>query len=358
MAENSDKFLEFDLKLRQGDFDLDVAGQFSNGITAIFGPSGAGKSTLLACLSGMTEPHDGFIRLGRQTLFSSSERVRTPPQTRRVVMVFQDGMLFPHKTVRENIEYGYRIMPTEQRTVDPDELCKFLRIDELLDRYPETLSGGERQRVALARSVATSPKLLLLDEPVASLDLGLRNEVVSYLKQVHERYAIPMVYVSHSLSDVMALSANALVLERGRAKSFCPVVDLVAEMVSSTRVGRSDIDNLFVGTVSESGSIRIGNIDVVAQSSNLQPGQRVTTSISASDIMLALKRPEAISARNVLSGVVRRVERGEFGAFAFVDAGAEFVVELTSEAVDQLSVEPGLDVYVVFKTSSITITAG
>ncbi len=357
MVESSDKFIQFDLKLRQGDFTLDVAGQFSNGITAVFGPSGAGKSTLLACLAGMNEPDDGFIKMNGQTLFSSSERVRTPPQTRRVVMVFQDGMLFPHKTVRENIEYGYRIMPIEQRTIDPDELCQFLGIDELSDRYPETLSGGERQRVALARGVATSPRLLLLDEPVASLDIGLRNEVVSYLKQVHEKYAIPMVYVSHSLSDVMVLAANALVLERGRAKSFGPVVDLVAEIVSSTRVGRSDIDNLFAGTVSESGAIRIGEIEVIAQSSNLKPGQRVTASISASDIMLALKRPEAISARNILRGVVRRVERGEFGAFAFVDAGAEFVVELTSDAVDQLGIEPGLDVYVVFKTSSITITA-
>ena len=357
MVESFDKFLEFELKLRQGSFNLDVAGQFSNGITAVFGPSGAGKSTLLACLAGMAEPDDGFIKLDGQTLFSSSERVRTPPQTRRVVTVFQDGMLFPHKTVRENIEYGYRMTPIAQRTVDLDELCKFLRIDELLYRYPETLSGGERQRVALARSTATSPRLLLLDEPVASLDLALRNEVVSYLRQVHERYAIPMVYVSHSLSDVMALAANALVLERGRAKSFCPVVDLVSEIVSSTRVGRGGIDNLFVGTVSVSGAVHIGDIDVIPQASNLQAGQRVTASISASDIMLALKRPEAISARNVLSGVVQRVERGEFGAFAFVDAGADFVVELTAEAVDQLGVEPGLDVYVIFKTSSITITA-
>ena len=356
MVESLDKFLEFDLKLRQGDFDLNVATQFSNGITAVFGPSGAGKSTLLACLAGMVEPDDGFIKLDGQTLFSSTEKVRIPPQTRRVVMVFQDGMLFPHKTIRENIEYGYRMMPIEQRIVDPDELCGFLQIMPLLDRYPDTLSGGERQRVALARGVATSPRILLLDEPVASLDLGLRNEVVSYLRRVHERYRIPMVYVSHSLSDVMALATNALILEQGRAKSLGPVVDLVAEVVSSTRVGSNAIDNLFIGTVSASGAIRIGDIEVIPQAGNLRIGQRVTASISASDIMLALKRPEEISARNVLSGAVRRVERGEFGAFAFVDAGAEFVVELTVEAVDQLGVEPGLDVYVVFKTSSITIT--
>ena len=358
MVDAPKNFLEFDLKLRQGAFKLDVSAQFSNGITAVFGPSGAGKSTLLACLAGMVEPDAGFISMDDQILFSSTQQVKTPPHTLRAVMVFQDGMLFPHKTVRENIDYGYRLTPAELRTVNPDELCEFLRIEPLLDRYPETLSGGERQRVALARGVATSPRLLLLDEPVASLDVSLRNEVVSYLKQLHERYRIPMVYVSHSLSDVMALATNALVLERGKAKSFGPVVDLVAEVVSSSRLGRDDIDNLFVGTVSPSGAIQIDDIEIIPQAGDHQTGQRVTASISASDIMLALKRPEAISARNILRGVVQRVEQGKFGAFAFVDAGPEFVVELTSEAVDALGIKTGLEVYVVFKTSSITITAG
>ena len=358
MASPPAAVLDFDLKLRQGDFVLDVAGQFRDGITAIFGPSGAGKSTLLACLSGMVAPDAGYVTLGGETLFSSSEGVRRTPQSLRAVMVFQDGMLFPHMTVGENIRYGYRFTPPDLRVIDPNELCEFLGIGGMLNRYPETLSGGERQRVALARGVATSPRLLLLDEPVASLDIRLRNEVVTYLRRVHERYGIPMIYVSHSLSDVMALAPQALVLERGKVKSFGPVVDLVADVASSTRVGRDDIDNLYVGTVQDSGAIRIGEVEITAQSGDRRPGDRVTVSISASDIILALERPQMISARNIFRGMVRHVELGEYAAFAFVDAGVEFVVELTSEAVEALGVESGSEVYVIFKTSSITITVG
>ncbi len=358
MADPQAPILDFDLNLRLGDFNLDVAAQFSDGITAVFGPSGAGKSTLLACLAGMIAPDSGHVMLRSETLYSSSEGIHRTPQSLRTVIVFQDGMLFPHKTVRENIEYGYHLTNPDIRVIDPDELCDFLEIANLTDRYPATLSGGERQRVALARGVATSPRLLLLDEPVASLDIRLRNEVVSYLKRLHERYAIPMVYVSHSLSDVMALAPKALVLEHGSVKSFAPVVDLVAEMASTTRVGRDDIDNLLVGAVAESGAIRIGDVEIVSQISDYQPGQQVAASISASDIILALNRPEGISARNILHGAVQRVEVGDFAAFAFVDAGPEFVVELTPEAVEALNIRRGQDVYLVFKTSSITVTAG
>ena len=350
--------LDFDLKLRRGDFDLEVAAQFFEGITAVFGSSGAGKSTLLACLAGMITPDAGHISMGGEVLFSSSAGVHPAPQSLRIAMVFQDGMLFPHKTVRQNIEYGYRLTNPELRVIDPDELCDFLEIHNLMHRYPTTLSGGERQRVALARGVAMSPRLLLLDEPVASLDIRLRNEVVSYLKRVHERYDIPMVYVSHSLSDVMALARTVLVLERGRVKSFGPVVDLVAEMASTTRMGWYDIDNLFVGTVSETGTVSIGEVELVCHTSAYFVGQQVTASISASDIILALNCPDGISARNILRGVVQRIEVGEFAAFAFVDAGAEFVVELTPEAVEVLDIKPGQDVHMIFKTSSITVTAG
>ena len=351
-------FLEFEFKLRQGNFELDVSAQFSDGITAVFGPSGAGKSTLLACLAGMIMPDSGHVRLDGETLFASHEGIQRAPQSMRLAMVFQDGMLFPHMTVRENVEYGYRLTSPEHRVIDPVELCRFLGIDGMLDRYPSTLSGGERQRVALARGVATSPRLLLLDEPVASLDIRLRNEVVTYLKRVHERYSIPMVYVSHSLSDVMALAPNALVLERGKVKSFGSVVDLVAEMASLTRIDRGDIDNLFVGTVQANGAISVGDVEVAARSDGYRAGDRVTVSISSSDIVLALERPGSISARNILPGTVSRVEIGDYAAFAFVDAGAEFVVELTSDAVDALGVKSGSEVYVIFKTSSITIAAG
>ncbi len=363
MFEEDAVFLDFDLKLRQGNFQLDVAGRFSRGVTAVFGPSGAGKSTLLACLAGMTTPDAGHIILDGETKFSSLDGVRVAPQSLRTVLVFQDGMLFPHMTVGENIKYGYRLTPPNNRVIDPDEVCDFLGISDMVDRYPASLSGGERQRVALARGLATSPRLLLLDEPVASLDLRLRNEVVAYLKDVYARYGIPMIYVSHSLSDVMALAPNVLALENGSVRSFGPVVDLVGDMALSNRVDGDSIDNLFVGTVAASGSINIGNVELIAQVGDCRPGDRLAASISASDIVLALKYPEGISARNILPGRVNRIEIGEQAALAIVyagsgDAGPEFVVELTPDAVSALELKPDLEVYLVFKTSSIAVTAG
>ena len=368
MSDRDASFLEFDLKLCQGSFQLDVAAQFSRGITAVFGPSGAGKSTLLACLAGMKSPDAGHIVLDGETMFSSDTGVRIAPQSLRTVLVFQDGMLFPHMTVGQNVKYGFQLTQPHHRVIDPDEVCEFLGLTELLDRYPETLSGGERQRVALARGLATSPRLLLLDEPVASLDLRLRNEVVTYLKDIYERYGIPMIYVSHSLSDVMALAPNALALENGRVKSFGPVVDLVGELAISNRVGGDSIDNYFVGTVTDSASIKVGDTELIAQVGNYSPGDRVAASVSASDIVLALEHPKGISARNIIPGVVRRVETGEFTALTIVDVGSgevgsgvastEFVVELTPDAVESLELKAGLEVYVVFKTSSITVTAG
>ena len=358
MADAARPYLEFDLRLQREGFSLEVSASLPAGVTAIFGPSGAGKSTLLGCLSGMVAPEGGFVRMDGETLFSSTDHVRRPPNHYRTALVFQDGMLFPHKTVRENIEYGYRLTPPEHRSIEPDELCRFLEIDDLSDRYPDSLSGGERQRVALARGVASSPRLLMLDEPVAALDIRLRNEVVSYLKRLHERYEIPMLYVSHSLSDVLALAPNVLVLDRGRVKSYGPVVDLVAEMASSNRGVRDDIDNLHAGTVTQPGVVRVGEAEIAGRTGDYREDQRVTVSISASDIMLSLDRPSAISARNILSGVVRRIEIGEVSALAMVDAGLDLMVELTPEAVDALSLKIGDDVYVLFKTSSITITAG
>ncbi len=357
MTEPLESFLEFEIRKRVDDFELNVAGRFTEEITAVFGASGAGKSTLLACLVGLMTPDEGFIRIKGEVMYSSYEHVRIDTKIARAVLVLQDGGLFPHLTARQNIEYGYRLIPPERRAIDPDDLCDFLQLWHLLDRYPSTLSGGEKQRVALARGVASSPRLLLLDEPVASLDVRLRNEVVAYLRDVHEAFGIPMVYVSHSLSDVMALASDALVLANGRVESFGPVADMVARVAASTRVGLDDLDNVFIGEVTSRSTVRVGDARVWAPIGSHQVGQRVTVSISASDIMLALSKPQGISARNCLLGNVTRVSEGASVAYAFIDVGTELVVELTREAATALEIGKGKPVYAVFKSSSITLSA-
>lgn len=349
-------FLEFDIQLRLGDFQLDAAGGFDDGITAVFGPSGAGKSTLLACLSGLRVPDSGNITLGGRTLYSSDDKVRTPPQRFRTALVFQDGALFPHMSVRRNIEYGYRMTPERGRFIDVPNLIEFLGLTHLLDRFPETLSGGEVQRVSLARALAMSPRMLMLDEPVASLDIRRRNEVVAYLKRVHHRYQIPMVYVSHSLSDVVALASKAMIIEEGRVKSFGIASDLILEAASKTGGDGDSVDNVFIGEITGPETIRVSEAEIIARVSGRPKGSQVSISIGADEIILASERPESISARNILLGTVKRVIRGESAVFAVVDAGAEFVVELTLGSADEMKLRVGVPVYVIFKTSSISIT--
>lgn len=356
MDAGASAFLEFDIQLRLGDFQLDAAGGFDDGITAVFGPSGAGKSTLLACLSGLRVPDSGNITLGGRTLYSYDNKVRTPPQRFRTALVFQDGALFPHMSVRRNIEYGYWMTPESGRFIDVPNLIEFLGLTHLLGRFPETLSGGEVQRVSLARALAMSPRMLMLDEPVASLDIRRRNEVVAYLKRIHHRYQIPMVYVSHSLSDVVALASKAMIIEDGRVKSFGIASDLILEAASKTGGDGDSVDNVFIGEITGSETVRVGEAEIIARVSGRSKGSQVSISIGADEIILASERPESISARNILLGTVKRVIPGESAVFVVVDAGAEFVVELTLGSADEMKLRAGVQVYVIFKTSSISIT--
>ncbi len=356
MSDSTSAFLEFDINVRLNGFELDAKGIFDNGITAIFGPSGAGKSTLLSCLAGLRRPDRGKINMGGKALYSSARGIRIRPQLYRSALVFQDGALFPHMTVRRNIEYGFRLTPKNQRFIDPSELTEFLGIDHLADRLPASLSGGEKQRVALARSLAMSPRILLLDEPVASLDVRLRHDVVGYLKRTHERYEMPMIYVSHSLSDVLALADMALVLDHGKVRTFGNASEVILDLASSLG-GRSEgIDNLHNGIVEADDVIRLGETRIIVPSLARRKGADVTISIAAAEIILATQRPEGISARNVLPGNVVRIIRGEFAVFAVVDTGSEFVVELTSDSAIEMGLEVGKEVYAIFKTSSITVT--
>ncbi len=349
-------FLEFDVQVRRGGFSLSTQGRFDSGITAIFGPSGAGKSTLLACLSGELKPDSGMIRSGGETLFSSHDAIHKPPRSFRAAMVFQQGMLFPHMTVRKNIEYGYRLRPENDRSIAVQELIAILRLSRLLHRAPNTLSGGERQRVALARALATSPRMLLLDEPVASLDIRLRNEVLAYLKQVHEKYQIPMLYVSHSLSDIMFLATEAIILESGKVKWFGPARQMVMSAATSAGGSSTPVENIFSGTVTGPDSVSVSTTTLWAPASSFPVATDVTVSISASEIILASQRPQAISARNVLFGTVSTVNRGYTNVIVSVDAGIRLVVEVTPESATELSLQVGRQIYAMFKTSSILVT--
>ena len=201
---------------RLGDFHLEIDATITQKVTAVLGVSGSGKSTLLNCISGILHPDEGAISFFEETLYCSQEGVCLPPEKRRFGYVFQEGLLFPHLTIQKNIFYGHSGKSPNKEQIDVSRVIDILEIGDLLRRYPRQLSGGQRQRVALARALAISPPMLLMDEPLASLDLGLKNRILPYLHHIKETFDVPILYVTHSISEAMALADEAFLLSDGR----------------------------------------------------------------------------------------------------------------------------------------------
>lgn len=208
--------LSVDITRRQGDFTLAVRFSTQRRVVALFGPSGAGKSTVVHAVAGLVRPDAGSIRVGGQVLFDAAAGIDVPPHRRRVGYVFQDARLFPHLSVRSNLFYGYRLTPSAERTADPDAVIAMLGIAGLLARRPDTLSGGERQRVAIGRALLSSPRILLMDEPLASLDAARKAEILPWLERLRDTSDVPILYVSHSREEVARLCEEVVKIEDGR----------------------------------------------------------------------------------------------------------------------------------------------
>ncbi len=353
--------LRFRISKRYGDFALDCEGEFGPGVTAVFGPSGSGKTTMLNCIVGMTSPDSGEIRVGGTTIYSSESGVDLAPEKRRFGYVFQHGALFPHMTVGANVRYGFDLTPASERRFDPDGLAELLDITSLMDRNVAGLSGGERQRAAIARALAVSPKLLLLDEPVSSLDAQGRASILKYLKQVSDELQTPMLFVSHSLSEVLALAPHTFALERGRGIAFGPTSDVMAHPAVSRIADFGTLENLLDGRVlesedpSETSRLRVGDATLVCPPTQAPPGESVTVSIRAGDIILSMGPPPLMSARNAVPAVIRELSEAGGRVLAHMDIGERLVVEVTPASASDLGLRRGRDVYLVIKTNSILV---
>ena len=207
--------LRVDVEKRLGEFTLGVCFEAAGGATALFGPSGAGKTSVVNMIAGLLRPDRGAIALDDTVLFDAARGIDMPPHRRRIGYVFQEGRLFPHLSVRQNLDYGRRMNALKPDASEHERIAKMLDIGHLLDRRPGKLSGGERQRVAIGRALLTRPRLLLLDEPLASLDMARKREILPYLVRLRDEAGVPMVYVSHTASEVRRIATNVVRLDAG-----------------------------------------------------------------------------------------------------------------------------------------------
>ncbi len=357
----TDAFLKFDVRKAYQGFTLDCAGQFDRGITAVFGPSGSGKTTLLNCVSGMLSPDDGDIEVNGSVVYSSSSGVNAPPEKRRFGYVFQQGALFPHMSVRQNVEYGYKLTPRAEREFGPDDLAELLAISHLTNRGVGNLSGGERQRVALARALASSPRLLLMDEPLASLDAAHRASILTHLKRISKQLGVPMVFVSHSLSEVLALAPKMYALDAGRMVAYGSTTEVMAHPSVALIADYGTLENILGARVIEhnkddgTSRLAIGDAVLVGPPTESSPDEIVSVSIRSGDIILSLGVPPLTSARNAVPAVVRKVRETGGLALVYLDMGETMVAEVTPGSARQLDLKPGRDVHLVIKTNSILV---
>lgn len=361
---SDDPLLRFRVRKRFGGFTLDCEAQFGRGVTAIFGPSGSGKSTLLNSIAGLARPDEGEIVFDDETLYSSERGAHVPPEKRRFGYVFQNSALFPHMSVWDNIHYGYKLTPRGGGRIAPSHLIELLRLERLLERGVGNLSGGERQRVALARVLATSPRLLLLDEPLASLDGGLRGVIIGYLKRIRRELGIPMVYVSHSISEVMALADDALALLNGRAAGFGRAIDTLALPAVAAVADFATLENLLDARVvkrfEDDGltELQVGTARLLAAGVGRNAGETLTVSIRAGDIILSRGMPSQISALNIVKARVAEIQALEGRVMVYADVGARIAAEITRSSLRALGLQAGMEIYLIIKANSIVAPSG
>jgi molybdate transport system ATP-binding protein len=347
-----------------GGFELDVAFVVRRGITILFGASGAGKTTLLDCIAGITLPDSGQVIIGDRALFDSEHRINVPIRSRNIGYVFQDLALFPHLNVESNVAYGLAGVHPQEREQRIGKALDALGIAALRKRPPAQLSGGERQRVALARALVTQPSLLLLDEPLAALDLPIRMKIADDLRRSIQNLTIPVLYVTHSRDEVLMLGERLLVLEQGRVIAQGTPHEVLSAPQSETVAQLAGFENLFDAEVTslhrDRGTMtcRIGEaLEIETPLVRAEPGTKLRLGISAGDILLATSAPVGLSARNILPGKLLSLSQRDAIIVARVDCGVELSVHLTLGARDSLELAPGRQVWVIVKTHSCHLLA-
>ena len=346
------------------DFELSLDASFEARVTSIFGPSGAGKTTVLDAIAGLRSVASGEIEINGKTLFSTTRGIQLSPQARGVGYVPQEGALFPHLSVEKNILFGaHRSGHSEKaQAFTLDRVIGVLEIENLLARPVTKLSGGEGQRVALARAILSHPQLLLLDEPLAALDVGLKERILPYLARVRDEFSIPIIYVTHNVTEVLTLADWVLMIRQGRLIAQGVPREIFASLSTISNIDDDTIENVFKVVVVESD--REGGRTKVRTEAGLElfipyveerSGRFLQVRLSADDILVSTQKPQAISAGNVLSGKIRNIASSRGQALLSIDAGDRFYVRITLAAVSRLNLRENSSVFLIIKARSFRI---
>ncbi|MBK7543000.1 MAG: molybdenum ABC transporter ATP-binding protein [Candidatus Competibacteraceae bacterium] len=347
--------LALDLELRQGSFTLEGQLTLEQPVSGLFGPSGCGKSTLLRAIAGLIRPRAGYIRLDGAPLFDARRGIDVPPHRRRVGLVFQDSQLFPHLSVEANLLYGFTLLPLTERRFAPARIVELLDIGHLSRRRPRHLSGGERQRVALGRALLSSPRLLLLDEPLAALDEGRKQQILPFLRRVRDELNLPMLYVSHAINEILYLTPHLAVMDRGRILGqglFSEVIRQDSILGLARSLG---LENVLRVTVERhepeigSTTVRYDGHELHLPLSALPPGAATWIALRAADVALARQPVAGITIQNQVLGRLLGLRRIGDRVLAEVDIGVPILAEVTVKAVRDLDLREGETVYCLFK---------
>ncbi|MEN4935108.1 molybdenum ABC transporter ATP-binding protein ModC [Pantoea agglomerans] len=350
--------LSLNVMQQQGDHVLEVDLQIpAKGITAIFGVSGAGKTSLINAISGLTQPQRGRIQLHDRLLFDAEQKIALPPEKRRIGYVFQDARLFPHYRVRGNLQYGM----APKMKAQFDSLVSLLGLEVLLPRFPLSLSGGEKQRVAIGRALLTAPDMLLLDEPLASLDLPRKRELMPYLQKLAKQVEIPMLYVSHSLEEILQLADNVLVLDAGKVKAFGPLERVWSSSAMRPWLPVSVLTSVLRVQVLEQHpdypmtALSLGDQHIWVSRVNQPVKTPLRIRIASADVSLALQPPQHSSIRNILPAqVVELLEVGDQVEVKLRIGISELWARITPWARDELGIRPDQWLYAQIKSVSVT----
>ncbi len=366
--------LRVDFTARRDEFQLEVRAELLPKVVAVFGRSGAGKTTLLHCVAGLVRPRRGRIALDDVALFDSDIGVNVPVHRRGVGLVFQDGRLFPHYSVAGNLRYGRAARTKQSPPVDFDGVVDLLELRPLLDRRPSRLSGGERQRVALGRALLAAPRLLLLDEPLASLDDSLKRQIIPLLQRIRDRLDIPVLHVSHDLSEILQITEHLLVLERGQVLGCGRYVDLVQEGAVFEAIAGTGLINVITVAEADGAAGGRGGKRAVVRSAPLA-GAAVATAevllrlppaadafpgplslaIGVHDVALAPEPLDRVSIQNQIKGRVCRTVDHDGRVLVEVDIGQPLLVLITPQAATALCLREHQEIICLIKTSAIRV---